>query len=192
MFEVVDGFEQTNGDERLEAIGHEGHRPKEVENREGNPPAHCKPLEDSIAENSTIQETHLAIPQAFRLQSPGAPKLGGHRATPERSIRLPEMGRCGILGCAHPQMMAAQVLGVKVFIEHSAEQKPPQQALSRPLAMNQFVGRDDRKSRIAAHEHEDHRRVHRKESLLGKESNQAHEDQKVDPHQQVDEQVEGP
>ena len=79
-----------------------------------------------------------------------------------------------------------------MFVEHGAEHQPSHEPLHRTATMNQLVRGDDRETRIPSHEHKDHRRIQREESLLAKEANETQKDGEVDPHQHVDEKIERP
>jgi hypothetical protein len=119
--------------------------------------------------------THVDIAERFALPPGAANRWDG----PNRADRrFTEMGRGRIVWCADARVMATNVLGVEMLVQHRSQQDAPD-LLHVPLrAMDQLMRRDDaRVARVDPHQLYGNERVDAPEAV---HRDQVHQQGNVD------------
>jgi hypothetical protein len=89
-------------------------------------------------------------------------------------------------------VVATDVLGEEVLVEHRAEQQPPQVPLPAFAAMDQLVGGDDGEARASADYQEGDDRVEGEDALDAEQPDQLDDEPELERRERVDQRVEGP
>ena len=192
VLEVIDGLEQPHGDECLEDEGEEGRETEDGKHADGEAPLEDQAVQHPVMQHANVQQSHVGVAESLGFEAPGAAELRRHRATPEARVALAKPGGCRVVWRPDARVVTAQVLGVEVFVEDTAEQQPTQPLFGAVAPVDEFVCGDDRKARAAANDQKDHQHVDGEDPLHAEQADGLGHDPELHPRERIHEQVEGP
>jgi TetR/AcrR family transcriptional repressor of nem operon len=150
-------------------------------------------VHDAAAQHARVVPAHVLVAEPLRFEPPGAAELRHDGAPEEGRIALAEARAGTVLGRADAHVMAAQVLGEEVLVEHEPHQDAREPLHGRSLPVHQLVRHHDaRVARRDSHQQEGDEAVHAPEVLRRRHPHEQPEIQDLQREERQQDGVEGP